>query len=143
MTHLIKVTNRGDIEIIEYFHGDAYKFLPDRPVNVPLEAMRHIFGVDFPADEEMLNSASFRDQVFASVSRRWGWGSHDKKLEAVNRKKLNDLKFTPVIMKMVELIAQEETLDEPREEKKSNRPGKYKAAPAAESAVDPDEEEVA
>lgn len=141
MTHLIKVTNTGSHEFADYYHGDSYKFLPDEPVNVPLDAMQHIFGVEFPADEVTLNSSAFRDLIFSRVATRWGWNSHIKAVLTENRKMLNQLKFTAVMMKMVELVAQEETLAPAREERK---PGKFsKSKPESITEPDSEEEEVA
>lgn len=141
MTHLIKLTNNNSFEIVDYFDGIAYKFQPDVPVNVSLEAMQHIFGVDFPEDEAVLKSASFRDMVFAKVSRRWGWNSHDQAKLAANRKILNHIVFAPVIMQQVELVSKPADLAEPREQKPTVKGGKFK--PRADEAEETSEEEVA
>ena len=78
MTNMIKVTNGNDFTIIDHFEGLAYIFAPGKAVNVPIEVMHHIFGIEFPADEALMKTPAFRDQLFNSVAKRWGWNSHDE-----------------------------------------------------------------
>lgn len=140
MTHLIKVTNTGTTEISDYFDGLCYTFAPDKPINVPLNAMRHIFGVDFPDDEQVLKSISFRDEAFQSVSRRWGWNAHDKNVLAQNRKAFNALVFTPIIMRSVEIVASSNEMPEPREQKVAKEAKASKFKPRADEEGTSEEE---
>lgn len=141
MTHLIKVTNKNDFDIRDHFEGLPYNFVKDEPVNVPLEAMRHIFGVDFPADEATLKSHEFRDQAFDAVARRWGWNSHDKNDLAKNRKIFNNIIFVPILIQMVELVAKPAEIAEPREQKPVAKGGKFK--PRVDAEEETSEEGVA
>lgn len=117
MTHIIKVTNNGADEIRDYFNGIPYVFACGEPVNVPLDAVEHIFGMEYPADEALMKTAAWRDQAFAAVSKRWGWNSHDKEKLAENRKAFNKLIFAPIEIKMVEVVAKNDVLATPREQK--------------------------
>jgi hypothetical protein len=142
MTHLIKVTNKNDYEIVDYFDGIPYVFATDKPVNVPIEAMRHIFGMEYPADEDVLKSHSFREEAFHAVSKRWGWNAHDLKTTAENRKKFNNILFTPIVLQQVELVAKTPEIAEPREQKPlPAKGGKFK--PRADEAEETSEEGVA
>lgn len=147
MTHLIKVTNNNDFEITDHFNGIAYVFTPEEPVNVPLDAMRHMFGVDFPADEETLKSVAFRDEVLSCVSRRWGWSSHEQEERNKKRKIINKFVFTPVVTKMIELVPENTDLAPAREQpavSRSGKSGKFKArVDEVKEPEEPSEEEVA
>lgn len=140
MTHLIKVINKNTFEIIDYFDGMPYKFSPDEAINVPLQAMRHIFGVDFPADQAVLDSFDFREEIFAVVARRWGWNAHNKLDLIKNRKAFNSIKFIPVVMQQVELVANSVEIAPARDQKKFQKAVKVEA-PVHEP--ESDEEEVA
>lgn len=127
MTHLIKVTNKNSFDITDYHDGLCYQFVSNEPINVPLEAMRHIFGVDFPADEDVLKSTAFRNEVFTTVARRWGWNSHDAEKIKSSRKQLDLIVFLPVVTKMVEMVADKSTMPVPRDQKPVNEArGKFK-----------------
>lgn len=142
MTHIIKVTNKNSFEIRDYYQGYAYNFTPEEPVNVPLDAMKHIFGVDFPADDQLLKSRDFRDQIFTKVSRRWGWNAHDAKKLAENRRCLDNIAFTPVMMKEVEVVVDNSSaLASARDPKPIRKDAKFKSR--ADEAGDASEEEVA
>lgn len=117
MTHLIKVTNHNNFTIKEYCEGEAYIFRKGDSVNVPIEAMKHIFGVDFPADDASCKTPEFLDRVFAGCARRFGWNSHKEDELAANRKKLDKIEFKPIVMNMVEMVATNEELAPPREQK--------------------------
>ncbi len=133
MPHLIKVTNHNDFTISEMYDGIPYVFAKDKPINVPLEAMAHIFGAEFPADQETLDSEEFKDQVFKFVSKRFGWNVHQifdnatnrwrmsGNVMAENREKFDNIEFLPVIFKMVEVKAEEQL---PASRVKS-KPGKH------------------
>lgn len=143
MTHQIKVTNHNDFEIVDYFEGFAYRFTPKEPVNVPLDAMYHIFGVEFPADEAIFKTRAWRDALFNSVSKRWGWNSHDAEKIKTYRNYCDSIAFLPVVTKMVEMVADKAPMPEPREQKPiaKAKPGKY--APKVDEPEETSEEEVA
>lgn len=145
MSHLIKVTNHNDFEVIDYFEGFAYRFLPGEPVNVPLDAMYHIFGVEFPEDVALMKTREWRDALFTSVSRRWGWNSHDAEKMTKFRHNCDRFGFLPVVTQMVEIVADKESMPEPREQKAPAKSpvklGKY--APKADEPEETSEEEVA
>lgn len=119
MTHQIKVLNKNDFEIVDYFDGIAYRFAPNVAVNVPPEAARHIFGVDFLGDVAVCASPELRSQVFNFLQKRWGWNSvkADKVEEA--KKLFENLVFTPVVFKLVETTPVAEEISEPRAAHKS------------------------
>lgn len=143
MSHIIKVTNKNNFDIRDYFDGIPYTFAEDTPINVPLDAMEHIFGVHFPADEAILKSHEWRQEAFLAVSRRWGWNSHDQDKLAANRKTFNNIIFTPIIMQQVELVAKANDMPEPREQKSVSKGGKFKPrADAIDTAEETSEEEV-
>lgn len=146
MTHLIKVTNNNDFEITDYFNGRAYVFAPEEPVNMPFDAARHIFGIDFPEDEATLKSASFREELLNSVSRRWGWTSHEQEEKNRKRKIMNKFIFTPVITKMIELVPENNDLAPAREQPAVSKGKNGKFKPRADEPIeteDSSEEEVA
>ncbi len=126
MSHLIKVTNYNAFTIKDYFEGIPYVFATDEPVNVPLDAMQHIFGMDFPADEAVLKSRVFRDELFNHCCKRFGWNSHDAEKIKGYKANLDNIKFVPVITKMIEVVA-DAGIPEPREQKPVTKakPGKY------------------
>lgn len=142
---MIKVTNHNDFEITDYFEGLAYIFAAGMPVNVPLEVMKHIFGIDFPADEAVMKTRAFRDQLFNSVSRRWGWNSHDAEKLKKFRNQCDSISFQPIMTKMVEIVADKSELADPREQKPAAKAplklGKY--APKSDEPEETSEEEVA
>lgn len=143
MTHQIKVFNGNPFEIVDYFDGCAYRFAAKESANVDLEAAKHIFGVDFPADSEQCKEESFRTTVFQHLQKRWGWNS--TKVENIQdaRRKFAKIEFTPVIFKQVELVADAGELEEPREQKTAFKKAAFK--PRADEPVEEikDEEEVA
>lgn len=129
MPHLIKVTNHNDFTINEMYDGIPYVFAKDKPVTVPLEAMRHIFGANFPEDKSVLDSEEFRSSVYESVAKRFGWNVSQRFDATLNRwimngdvveegkNKFANLEFVPVIYKMVEVVADNPDLPVPRETK--------------------------
>ncbi len=118
MTYFIKVTNTNKFSVTDYFDGIPYKFAPNQPINVPPDAMRHMFGVEFPPDEAALKSEDFLDMVFEKVAKRWGWNVHDKEKVAEHRAALAKFLFLPIVMKQMEVVADNELLA-PRENKKA------------------------
>lgn len=122
MTHQIKVTNKNDFEIIDYFDGIAFNFQPNKPINVPYEAACHIFGVDFPADAEMCQTSEFRNKVFHSLQKRWGWNSVDEKKVEKSKKLFSNLFFVPIVFTLVESTAKaEDEIPEPRAPKSKGK----------------------
>jgi hypothetical protein len=142
MTHQIKVTNHNEFEITDYFEGFAYCFKKGEAITVPLDAMQHIFGVDFPADQAVFKTRAWRDVLFNSVSKRWGWNSHDAEKIKTYRNYCDSIAFLPVITQTVEIVADKASMPEPREQKSVTKakPGKYAPQPEPEETS---EEEVA
>lgn len=117
MTHQIKVLNKNDFEIVDYFDGIAYKFEPNVALNVPPEASRHIFGTDFPGDVAECEAKEFRAQIFNFLQKRWGWNSSKPEKVEDAKTLFANLTFTPVVFKLVETTASDEEILEPRAQK--------------------------
>ena len=132
MSHQIKVLNKNKDEIVDYFDGIAYKFKTDVAVNVPFEAAKHIFGVEFPADVEECKSDEFRATVYHNLQKRWGWNSYDPAKAEKSRALFDNLTFTPIVFKLIEAEPDREELADPRK-----LGGKFtkKAKPEAENVA--------
>lgn len=126
--HQIKIINGSKETIADRFDGLLYTFAPgEKGVNMPLEAAKHIFGVDFPMDATQCADEDFRAQIFTHLQRRWGWNSpaskedrekgkaHDKM--GVGQRIFSKLSFVPVEMKTVELAVKNHDLPLPRGDK--------------------------
>lgn len=131
--HQIKVINNNPFEIVDYFDGIAYRFSPKKGVNLSLEAARHIFGVDFPEDAESCKEEGFRAEILLNLQRRWGWNSTKEESVQDARRKFAKIEFLPVMLKMVELVAQVDEPEEPREQKAAHKKSSFK--PRADEPV--------
>jgi hypothetical protein len=88
--------------IKDCFNGVEYTFAYGRPIVIPLEAARHIFGFDSVTKKPNFNH----------VIQRWGWNRKDTREHA--REWFGNLLIEPVVLTQMELppnISQEQ-LDE-------------------------------
>lgn len=155
-THKIKVINNNPMAFTDRYDGIQYRFNPcagdpKKGVTLELEAATHIFGVDFPADAATCASEDFRERIWDSLLRRWGWSVPDQRQRvedrddagkmADNRQKFDNIEFRPVIFQITEVITGgEDNLEEPREQRAVAKSSGSKFKPRVEDKA---EEEVA
>jgi hypothetical protein len=144
-THQIKVINNNNFPVTDFCDGLAYHFNPANPkgINLSVDAARHIFGVDFPADLAGCEDEALREEVWHHLQKRWGWNSHDAAKLAENYKKFKKLEFKPVVFTITEVISGGENEDPapPRAKTTDQRRAAFK--PRADEEGASTEEEVA
>ncbi len=64
---LVKIINTNDFTIEDMFDGVPYKFEPNKPLSIPLEAAAHFFA--WPSDDPTL--------VKMWIAKRLGWNTKD------------------------------------------------------------------
>lgn len=144
MTLQIKIFNKNDFDIIDYFDGIAYKFSKGAPTVMPEDAAHHIFGVDFGTDAEHCNTPEFRAKVFLHLQKRWGWNSVDPQKVADANKLFENMMFVPVEFKLVEKTAKDrDELPPAREPKGRFGRDTFKPRVDESAVIEENKEEVA
>lgn len=116
--HQIKVTNGSKVALRDRYDGNFYNFAPGESLNLPMEVAEHIFGVQFPMDEDACAGDELRSQIFFNLQKRWGWNSTEHKAHALAQAIFQKFKFTPIALKTVELAIKNEGLPLPRGDEK-------------------------
>lgn len=129
VTH-IRVTNKNDFPITDYFDGIARTFETGKALTIPLDAATLFFG--FPVVMDEGGNASIQIAVnHDHIKRRYGWSNVEKlkdenMVDAVMRvntaaqKYCDNIALEPVSMIMQEVVhARAEELPPPRAEERS------------------------
>jgi hypothetical protein len=112
----IRITNHNDFELSDHYDGRLYTFYPSKPITVPVDVARHIFG--FGLSEEAQKNY---------VMRRMGWNTVEMAKDAKNIKFWKNLDIRPVLFRMVEVNEQGDELEKPQP--RPGRPRKVQSHP--------------
>lgn len=109
----LKVLNDNPFPIEDMYDGVPYTFETGKPLTIPGDAARHIFGWFDGVD---------MNAVRQHVTKRWGWNTPSIVEKGDHKKFFDRLTFVPVTYRLVEVVADNtEDVAEPVDDSKANR----------------------
>lgn len=119
-TRFVRVTNRNNFMIEDFYDGVPFRFKPNEPVTMPADAAAHILG--WPGNP---------DQIMSHVQRRWGWNTPAFTADNLYKKLFQNLEIKPVVARLVEIDEETEQAPSPAAKPANERgAGKRDKSPA-------------
>ena len=124
-TMAVQIVNHNDFQIVDMFDGIPYRFVPNKPVRIPVDAANHIFGWFPPYMDEDGNRREVDPEVMKRhVQKRFGWNTPSMEGSGRNDMFYGNIELSPIMYRMVPIELDEDgnPVQHAKPAKDANRP---------------------